>query len=78
MDDVFVFDYWAFDERWMAAPPRQGRLRHVVCYSFLPDTSEEERLTRVGGFAELIEAVGIAMDREVIFTEPGIFYIENH
>jgi hypothetical protein len=53
VEDVFVFDYWALDERWMAAPPRRGALRHMVAYSFAPDTPEQERLTRVGGFAEL-------------------------
>jgi hypothetical protein len=47
VEDVFVFDYWAYDERWMAAPPRRGALRHMVAYSFDADTPEEERLTRM-------------------------------
>ena len=52
-----MFDYWAYDEHWMPAPPRRGSLRHMVLYSFTPDTPEQERLTRVGGFAELVSEI---------------------
>ncbi len=58
VEDAFVFDYWAYDEHWMAAPPRLGQLRHMVAYSFAPNTPEQQRLTRVGGFAELVDEIG--------------------
>ena len=46
------------DVDWRPAAPRKGVLRHLVCYKFEEDTAEEEKLARVDGFAELIEAVG--------------------
>ena len=46
------------DVDWRPAAPRKGVLRHLVCYKFEEDTAEEDKLARVDGFAELIEAVG--------------------
>ena len=46
------------DVDWRPAAPRKGVLRHLVCYKFEEGTAEEDKLARVDGFAELIEAVG--------------------